>query len=548
MKRIFISLYFCSLSLVFSQTVFEPVNNSIYSYLQDMAIKGIVNLNEFNKPYSRMEIAKILVEISNNNNRLSKIENDELKFYSKDYISEFVRLNSFPKDVKIETKIDSSAYFIKDLNNRFRLFSYDNKFIAFYVDPIFGYTIGNNDNSNFIHRWNGVKTYGYISENIGFSLNFRDNLESGKLTDRKRDFSLKDGINLTVDGKKDFEYDIVNASLSYNWYWGDITFAKDHEVWGSGKHGQLILSTKSPSFVFVKLRIKPVKWIDFIYLHGWLESDLIDSSTIRFGYANRTNYVDREKYIALHAISFYPYSNLRFTLGESIVYSDKLEPIYFIPVMFFRVADHYLSKKNSNTGSNAQIFADVSYTNNYLKTKFYTTLFIDELSVSSIVDGSEGPAAVAYTFGLQTYNPFLENNTITLEYSRLNPFIYMNSNPAQQYSNHSYQLGHWIGSNADMIYFSINQRLIRGLNVCVWAEYIRKGQKETYEQQYKLPYPSFLFGDKSYYTNLGIDLKYEFIHDLNIVSGFQYNKIDKRYLSGLDIYKNQFYLTVNYGI
>ena len=46
-------------------------------------------------------------------------------------------------------------------------------------------------------------------------------------------------------------------------------------------------------------------------------------------------------------LSIYPNDEFTFSIGESIVYSDRLQPIYFIPVLFFRAADHYLSSKNT---------------------------------------------------------------------------------------------------------------------------------------------------------------------------------------------------------
>ena len=72
----------------------------------------------------------------------------------------------------------------------------------------------------------------------------------------------------------------------------------------------------------------------------------------------------------------------------------------------------------------------------------------------------------------------------------------MNSNDAHTFTSHGYQLGHWIGSNADMIYGSYSQNILRGLNFKLSAWYYRKGQTELPEQQYQSPYPPTLYGER----------------------------------------------------
>ena len=49
-------------------------------------------------------------------------------------------------------------------------------------------------------------------------------------------------------------------------------------VWGSGENGNIILSTKAPAYPQLKLHARVSKDIDFIYIHGWLFSGIIDLS------------------------------------------------------------------------------------------------------------------------------------------------------------------------------------------------------------------------------------------------------------------------------
>ncbi|HEY4755397.1 MAG TPA: hypothetical protein VIH28_04990, partial [Ignavibacteriaceae bacterium] len=305
------------------------------------------------------------------------------------------------------------------------------------------------------------------------------------------------------------------------------------------------------SFPFIKLEFSPASWLKFVYFHGWLHSALIDSSTIRTTLVKeRDSYSQREKYIAAHMVSIYPLSNLSISIGESMVYSDRLEFAYFIPVLFFRVVDHYLSD-SSNTGDNAQVFFNAVYKNTELRTKFYTTLFIDELSITNFLKGTN-LSAIGFTAGVTFVDLLIENSELSFEYTRLNPFVYMNSNDAQLFTSHKYQLGHWIGSNAHQIYAEYNQSFLRGLRLKLWGEYIRKGQKELPEEQYMLPYPEFLYGDKLSMTNIGLILNYEVLHNLFGQISFTYSNISDENIFRTPDYqlgkKTSFGLTVYYGM
>src|SRR5690606_32258678 len=125
-------------------------------------------------------------------------------------------------------------------------------------------------------------------------------------------------------------------------------------------------------------------------IHGKLNSTIIDSSTLRTG-PLRDHFSLAEKYYAAHLISFTPFEYLNISLGESVIYSDKFEPFYLIPVAFFRMIDHYLTDPDEAAG-NAQLFASFWYKNYWAGTKFYGSLFIDELSFG----GKATDRALAY--------------------------------------------------------------------------------------------------------------------------------------------------------
>lgn len=532
------------ITAAFGQAVFEPSTSSVYDLLNRLSVRGLIEFNDELKPLSRLELANKLIEATNQNDKLTSLERENIEYYKREFAPELALINI------IEVKEDLQ-FFKNDDVTGFRFFLFNNDNFTLNIDPILGFRVNNRFGETQMHRWNGLQFSGYFTDNFGFDFYFRDNEERGERIDRTRSFSNDPGFNLSQSSLKSIEYVDVKGLLSYSWSSGNISIGKQHIEWGSGIGGKLILSNKAPSFPFIKLEFSPINWLKFVYFHGWLHSALIDSSTIRKTLVNdRDSYSQREKYIAAHMVSIYPFSNLSVSIGESIIYSDKLEFAYFIPVLFFRTVDHYIDRDSSNTGDNAQLFFNAVYKNAELRSKLYSTIFIDELSVTNFLKGTN-LSAIGITAGVSFVDPIIENSELSFEYTRLNPFVYMNSNDAQLFTSHNYQLGHWIGSNSDQFYAEYKQNILRGLSIKIWGEHIRKGQKELPDEQYILPYPKFLYGDKLIFTNIGIIFNYEVLHNLFGQLNFTFtNTSDENNLRTPEYQigkKNSFSLSFGYG-
>jgi hypothetical protein len=536
MKRIILLMFLTSFSILHSQVIFVPVENNIYEYLSRLSIKGIISFNDDIKPLSRDYIGSKVFELESKKKYLTEIEVEELEFYAKEY---FFELNKY-RNQSSET---ITSFFNLNDDKRFRVFSYHDSLFSIFADPIFGYDLKSMAIKN--HSWNGLNLLGSIEPNISFNLNLKDNHVSNLIQARNA-FSNTTGIGFFAGN----DYDEVNGNLTYGWKWGDFSLGKDYFVWGSGQSGQIILSEKAPSFPFIKLRVFPVSWLDFTYFHGVLNSGVIDSSTIRIDKNPlRTHYELVEKYMVAHILTIRPYSNLNVSLGESVIYSDRFQPIYLIPVLFFRLVDHYQNYSDA-TGGNAQLFANLSYKNSYLKSEFYSTLFIDELTLSSFLKGKTAPKAVAYTLGAVIVDPVVKDISINLEYTKIDPYVYFHEDDAQLYTNRNYQLGHWIGGNSDQLHFSITKKLARGLNLFLSYDYIRKGHTPVLGEIPYLSGQGFLSGLRTKYELINTVLSYELINDLLIKVGYNWETIDKEVVTGVFIpdIDNYFTFSISYGI
>lgn len=531
----------------FAQTVYQPMNSDIYNLLERLFIKGAIEYHSEIKPIPRKDIAEYLSEALVNKNRLTEIDISEINFYKREYADEIAFISS---DKKIN--LPRTEFFTSGENERFRLFNYRDSSFTFNLDPILGLQIGNQWETGYSHRWNGLEMYGYVSDSWGYSLDFRDNLETGNNIDIEKNNTPVTGINLSKKTEESIQYSSVNGQINYSWNTGNISFGKYAINIGNGRAGQIINSSKAPTYPLVRLDFQPVRWLNFIYFHGFLKSDIPDSSTYRStSVEGRESISDIPKYIASHTLTFYIGADVSLAIGESIVYSEDVEPIYLIPVMFFRLADHYLSSEGSNTGDNAQLFIDASYRISAIKNKVYGSVFIDELSIEKVAEG-KNLSSIGYTVGSEFSDLIIPNSAIVIEYSKVQPFVYTNSNDAQTYKSHNYQLGHWIGSNSDILYLAYRQNILRGVSIKLSGWYFRKGQTELPEQQYQLPYPPTLYGERRIEKKVNIELNWQPFHNLFLKGFYTYSDITdeesgrtKNFMLGS---YNNFSLSLSYGM
>jgi hypothetical protein len=538
---------------VYGQIVFEPPYKDVYSFLERLSLKGVIEFSDVVKPLSKKYIYEKILEAKNKANTLNNLEKQELEFFEKDY---FLEQKIFDEENK---EAENLSYFWKDAVGRFRTFSYSDKTFKVNADPIVGYQITFPGKDRNIHSWVGISSYGYFNDNIGVSLDFRSNNEHGTNIDRSKNFTTETGI-IPSGSKNNIDYSEVESMVSIDWDWGNAVVAKDFIEHGYAKSGKLVLSSKAPSFPYVRLQIHPVNWLNFYYFHAFLNSNVIDSA--KFNEYKRDIYIN--KYFAWHSLIVTPLKGLDISLGESIIYSDRLELIYLMPFMFFYYADAFLSNGHNQPGdANLQFFLSVSSKNHLKNTHIYGTLFIDELTLRGIsgtlfVDGEtirdafgdrESRTQLGYTIGLSAVDMPLDNLTLTTEYTRINPFVYGHHDPAQTYTNSSYLMGHWMGHNSDLIYLELNYRFLRGLQATVWGEYIRKGSSD-HSEQYGDHQPAFLFGLKNYYEYFGLNLKYELIHDLNFEARFRTSIISHEQEDGSfeDNRINEFSFLIYYGL
>jgi hypothetical protein len=486
---------FALITQVVAQPVYERHKAEVNQYLARMAQKGLIVWDDNIQPLRMDIITAALDSLQARVSKLSSIEKKELCFYQN---------------------------FYQSVSNKYQL-GYKKEDFFFKLFPIITGVLHSSDSIQYFKRSIGINVYGSISKRWGYQLSFQDITEKGALLDTSKqsiEAAMETGyVKNSLFNNKSINYTEIRAHLSYAFKKGMISVGQDYLTWGYGQGGKLVLSEKAPTYPYLRLDLQLLPWLRFHYSHAWLKSDIPDSSksyTIADSIYGGVREVMVQKFLAQHTLDIRLMKGLNLMLGESMLYTDRLNLGYFIPVMFFKAFDNYSGNNNINRGSNGQFFLQLSSRNQLPNTHFYTTLFIDEIKISKVFNEQERRNHLGYTVGANITDLGLPYLTLGAEYTRIRPFVYRNFLPAQNYNSASFALGDWMGANADRIVFFANYTPLPLLKLQLKYQFVRKGEEGTLEQQYlQQPQPKFLFGERKQWKDLLFRASYEAIPRLN---------------------------------
>ena len=505
-----------------AQTVWENPNANVYGYLNRMAQKGLVQFNDLIQPVTRTQITNALITLREQEIKLSATEIGELKFYLQEYNN-------------MVTDTTTISILVKDTYKRPRFFDIASKDFNLKIDPIIGdkFILGNGNSINQVS--NGVQLWGTAGKHWGYQLYYRDYTEKGTVRDYynakglsfKREEPTTGIIIVGLNDDRKINYSEVRANITYSFNKGMISFGKDRMLWGYGETGRIVMDQKAPSYPYIRFDYEPLKNLRFNYMHAWLNSNIIDSAssylTHTGGVSGDVRVVYKPKFLATHSISYQFKNGLVAALGESVVYSDKMDPGFLIPVNFFKIYDNNKSNYLINAGANGQYFFQLSSRNQIKNTHLFVTMFIDELRLATMLDAKKSRNQLGFTIGGSKTDMFIPYLTLGGEYTRVNPFVYSNLLPSQFYTQYDYSIGDWMGNNFDrlVLYGKYNPK--PRLNLYAHIQRIRKGGAGTIKQQYEAePQPNFLFELQKNRFDLLLKANYEYYNNFYVFSSFQF--------------------------
>jgi hypothetical protein len=477
----------------FSQVVYERHTNEVLNFLSRLAQKGVVVFDDNIRPVSKKKIGELLDSVQVKQTTLSETEKKELAFYREEYID----------------------------GGRKRILASKTNDFSIDADPIVTASYTKGSGKDIRQTSMGINFWGRAGKRWGYQLSLHDVNLSGKGMDTSYKMLESGAVTGPVlinsySKLKTQNYVEMRGHISYEFKNGSISAGQDYLLWGYGESGRIVLSDKAPVYPYIRFDYQPLSWLRFNYTHAWLQSYVLDpqrSYPIPPLY-DSLRQVDIPKFMASHSFDFTLTSGLNLAVGESIIYTDKLNIGYLIPVLFFKAVDNFNGSRAITRGYNGHFFFQLSSRNQIKNTHLYATLFIDEIKLGSIFDEVKKRNQLGYTVGGSLTDPGgLSYLTIGAEYTRIRPFVYRNFLPGQSYTNADFLLGDWMGNNADRVTGFIKYTPLPKLKLTMRYSHIRKGGQGTLEQQYQQqPQPPFLFDFQQKSDEFIFNTSYEYLH------------------------------------
>ena len=180
-------------------------------------------------------------------------------------------------------------------------------------------------------------------------------------------------------------------------------------------------------------------------------------------------------------------------------------------------------------------------------------MFIDGLEIRKLLKGDSRGSDIGFTVGGKKIDLFLPNLDFTIEYTRINPWVYEHKDETTTYKHFNYYLGDWLGQNADQLRLQFDYVPLRGLKLKAYTEFIRKGKlDDIYYNYYDQIEEPFLLSPKRNEKRISIEASYEILHDFFADAYYTYSDVTDEDLTRTPLYllgkKNSFGLTVHYGL
>ena len=482
MKRYLLVILLCVSAWGMAQNIPVPLTQvKLYDFLDELLTDGVVVHQTAVRPYTRVQVAKMLTEAQAADTLLNVRQKKDLAFYLNEFALE--------RDTMVSNYVqytDHSTYNVSLADPQFSYRSKDNMF-KMRLRPILGGNLLMSKKGVIFHRWYGAELQMDIAKHLSIWGSLRDNSWSGDWlsktyfptdNDRRLGACIHYGASqlqpalMPIAGVQykeanyggDFSDSKGGISL-YAW-WGSISVQRENIRWGDAYHASNILSGRAPAAPMISLQLTPCKWFQFDYFHAWLVSNVVDST---YYYVEETtngtvrNYRPMNKFMAANMFTFTPIKQLSISFGNSIIYAERsIQAAYFIPIAFYKSLDHLLTKGVRTQNQNSQAFASLSV-RPVEHLHLYGSMFVDEIKFSRFKPSNKENNPLSYLVGFNWSGWPVKGLSLKAEFVRSYIASYIHSIEALDYTTNSFDMGHYLGDNAQSIYAELAYRPIRGM-------------------------------------------------------------------------------------
>ena len=484
-RRLLIVLWiFAALCNISAQNIPVPLTYTrLYDYLDELLTDGIVTAQSVVRPYSRLQVATMLQQAQDTDSLLSTRQKADLAFYLNEFALE--------RDTMVSNFVqytDHSTFSLSVADPQFSYRSANNMF-KLRLRPILGANIAMSKKGALLHRWYGAELQLDIAKHLSIWGSLRDNSWSGNWLSKDyfpTDIARIHGARIHYGASqqqpalspmtgvqyKEANYggDFSDSKGGINLYtwWGSVGLQRENISWGTASHASNILSGRNPAVPMLTLQLTPCRWFQLDYFHAWLVSNVLDST---YYYLENTaghtqavkNYRPYNKFMAANMLTFMPIKQLSLSVGNSVIYAEQtIQAAYLIPIAFYKSLDHLLTKGVRTQNQNSQVFASLSV-RPVRHLHLYGSFFVDEVKFSRFKPSNPENNPISYLVGFDWSGWPISGLSLKGEFVRSYIACYTHSIDVLTWESNSYNMGHYMGDNAQSIYAELAYRPVRGL-------------------------------------------------------------------------------------
>ena len=452
----------------------------VYDYIDELITDGVITRQTAVRPYTRKQVADMLVEAQQADSILNRRQKKDLAFYLNVFALERDTIST-----NFVQYTDRRTFNLSLANPQFSYLT-KNKLFKMSIEPILGMDLYGSKRGLIIKRWWGADLKMDIAHHVSIWGSLRDISYNGTaaLSDKyfANDYAKIDGAKITKPGYlnnlagvqyKEANYggdfsDSKGGISLYSW-WGSIALQRENIRWGDSYHCSNILSGRNPAVPMLSLQLTPCRWFQFDYFHAWLVSNVLDSTNY---YVENTttggtykHYRPANKFMAANMFTFIPIKYVSFSFGNSVVYAElNVQAAYFIPFAFYKSLDHLLTKGLSVENQNSQLFGSLSV-RPWDHIQLYTSIYVDEFKLARLKKTNPENNLVSYLVGFNWSGWPLTGLSLKGEFMRSYIACYTHSIDVLTWASNGYNMGHYMGDNAQSIYVELAYRPIRGMRL-----------------------------------------------------------------------------------
>ncbi len=555
---LFLTVFVFHFSSSRAQNIPVPLTEKyLYDFLDELATDGIIQLNTAVRPYSRQQVAQMMLRAQEKDSLLSRRQRKDVQFYLNEFSLEldtvptqFVQYTDhetfnlslcdpqfsyISRKTKVERRTKANANSQSIIAERKSMFKMQ-------IRPILGMDLIGSQKGLIIKRWWGAELKMDIARHVSIWGSLRDISWNGQVGLRNKyypdTYAKIDGAKLTkgqfLNNLPGVQYKEANyggdfsdskGGISVYAWWGSVSLSRETIQWGDAFHSSNILSGHNPAVPQFSIQLTPVWWFQFDYFHAWLVSNVVDSTDYYIENGKDKEYRQRPKYMAANMFTFMPIKYISFSLGNSIVYAERNpQAAYFIPIAFYKSLDHLLTKGLGQENQNSQAFFTLTLRPvDHLK--LYGSFYIDEIKWERFKSSNPQHNPISYLVGFDWTGWPIKGLSLKGEFMRSYIACYTHSIPALAYASNSYRMGHYLGDNAQNIHAELSYRPIRGMKLAFSYnndtkynayDYVRGNIKQIISQK---PFDQVIYRNEEF----ALDLFYEVHPHMYLRANVTYN-------------------------